>query len=110
MTTQQPLFDKSVVNNSTNNLHREWLAQEPEKVKDENGRLLGYAFGSKNFTKMKCFVNKVKLTNDAIDYWMSFGPKRQENENYEDYKIRIKFQKALLKYREYIYSFSNTIN
>lgn len=60
-------------------------------------------FGSKNFTKMVLFANQFSLNNDDIDYWMGLKPERSQEENYDGYKMRQRFQKALLKYRAYLY-------
>ena len=62
--------------------------------------------GSLNFTKMMMFANEVQLTNDDIDYFMNMRPQRQEDESYEDMKMRGKFSKALLKYRPHLYDYS----
>ncbi len=64
------------------------------------------SIGSFNFLKMMAFANEVKLTNDDIDYFMNMKPQRQEDESYEDMKMRGKFSKALLKYRPQIYDYS----
>jgi hypothetical protein len=48
----------------------------------------------------------VKLNNDMINYYAGIGPARRENESFEDYKNRTKFQKALFKYRAHIYDYS----
>jgi hypothetical protein len=37
---------------------------------------------------------------------MAIKPERQQDELFVDYKDRQKFQKALLKYRPYIYDYS----
>jgi hypothetical protein len=62
--------------------------------------------GSLSFTKMMMFANEVQLTNDDIDYFMNMRPQRQEDESYEDMKMRGKFSKALLKYRSQLYDYS----
>ena len=62
--------------------------------------------GSLAFTKMMLFANEVKLTNDDIDYYMAQRPMRSEDETYEDFKLRSKLSKALLKYRAYLYDYS----
>jgi hypothetical protein len=62
--------------------------------------------GSLGFTKMMMFANEVQLTNDDIDYFMNMRPQRQEDESYEDMKMRGKFSKALLKYRSQLYDYS----
>jgi len=62
--------------------------------------------GSLSFTKMMMFANEVQLTNDDIDYFMNMRPQRQEDESYDDMKVRGKFSKALLKYRPHLYNYS----
>ena len=61
---------------------------------------------SLNFFKTMMFAQEVKLTNDDIDYFMAMRPYRQEDESYEDMKMRSKFSKFLLKYRPYLYDYS----
>jgi hypothetical protein len=63
-------------------------------------------YGSTNFIKMMLFANEVQLTNDNIDYYMNIPPQRQEDESYEDMKVRGRFSKALLKYRSKLYDYS----
>ena len=78
----------------------------PEEIKNletVKGRPL---FGSRNFTKMMLFANEVQLTNDNIDYFMNCSPRRMEDESYGNMKIRTKFAKDLLKYREHLYDYS----
>jgi hypothetical protein len=62
--------------------------------------------GSLNFTRMMMFANEVQLTNDDVDYFMNMKPQRNEDESYEDMKIRGRFSKALLKYRPHLYDYS----
>ena len=62
--------------------------------------------GSLKFTKMMMFANEVKLTNDDIDYFMSFRPTQHEDETPETFRQRSKFAKALLKYRPHLYDYS----
>jgi hypothetical protein len=62
--------------------------------------------GSLKFTKMMMFANEVKLTNDDIDYFMSFRSTRTEDETPEAFRQRSKFTKALLKYRPHLYDYS----
>jgi len=77
----------------------------PEEVKQ--ARKAGIQLiGSLNFTKMMMFANEVQLTNDDIDYFMAMKPQRQEDESYEDMKIRNRFSNALLKYRPHLYDYS----
>lgn len=61
---------------------------------------------SLGFAKMMLFADNVKLTNDDIDYFMAMSPARGEDENYDDYKERMKLSKALLRYRQYLYDYS----
>ena len=87
-------------------LHNQYAGFElPEEVKMMYKQ--GYQpFGPKNRAKMMFFANEVKLNNDMIDYYSGIKSQRRENEPYEDYKNRLKFQKALGKYRPYIYDYS----
>jgi hypothetical protein len=62
--------------------------------------------GSLKFTKIMMFANEVKLTNDDIDYFMSFRVTRIEDETPEQFRQRSKFAKALLKYRPHLYDYS----
>jgi hypothetical protein len=62
--------------------------------------------GSLGFTKMMLFANEVQLTNDNIDYFMSFRPTQHEDETPESFRQRSKFAKALLKYRPHLYDYS----
>jgi len=62
--------------------------------------------GSLKFTKMMMFANEVKLTNDDIDYFMSFKPTQHEDETPETFRQRSKFAKALIKYRPHLYDYS----
>jgi hypothetical protein len=77
----------------------------PAEIKQmyRSGRQL---VGSLNFTKMMLFANDVSLTNDNIDYYMNIPPRRQEDESYDDMKLRTKFANALLKYRAQLYDYS----
>jgi hypothetical protein len=63
-------------------------------------------YGSTNFIKAMLFANEVQLNNDNIDYYMNIPPRRQEDESYEDMKLRNKFANTLLKYRAYLYDYS----
>ena len=63
-------------------------------------------YGAINFIKTMLFANEVQLTNDHIDYYMNVPPRRQEDESYEDMRMRGRFAKALLKYRAYLYDYS----
>lgn len=60
----------------------------------------------KNMLKVMLFAGENNLTNANIDYWMSIKSKRQSDENFVEYKSRQKFQKALIKYRPYLYDYS----
>ena len=85
-------------------LHVAWWETEALALVDING-FRKWLYGSRLFTKMVAFSLNVNLNNQMIDFWMQFGPKRLEQESYESYKIRMKFQKNLLKYREWLYAF-----
>jgi hypothetical protein len=61
---------------------------------------------SKAFVKTMVFAQTAKLTNDDIDYYMSQRPMRSEDETPEYFKMRSKFSKVLLKYRQYLYDYS----
>ena len=63
-------------------------------------------YGSTNFLKAMLFANEVQLNNDNIDYYVNIPPRRQEDESYEDMRLRNKFANALLKYRAYLYDYS----
>lgn len=76
------------------------------KLPDEIKNAVKQLRGSFNFAKAMVFADEVKLTNDDIDYFMAMKPQRQEDESYEDMKLRSKFSKALLKYRPYLYDYS----
>lgn len=88
------------------NLHWTWHETEPAVESDLLGRKT-YALGSKNYTKMIQFAAEVELRNLDVDYWMSIKPQRMEGEPSDDFKVRSRFQQALLKYRPYIYNYSN---
>lgn len=88
-------------------LHRIWNETEPPFEIVHGTIFKRYEFGSKGLTKMICFAAETEIKNIDIDYWMAIRPARIEGETYEDYKIRLKFQKALLKYRSTIYKYSN---
>ena len=64
------------------------------------------AIGSLGFTKMMMFANEIQLTNDNIDYFMSFKATRTEDETPEQFRQRSKFAKALVKYRAHLYDYS----
>ena len=76
------------------------------KLPDEVKTVVNRMRSSVNFAKAMVFANEVKLNNDDIDYFMSMKPQRQEDESYEDMKLRGKFSKVLLKYRPYLYDYS----
>lgn len=74
---------------------------------DINNEIGNKGFGSKNFVKMVLFAVKVQLDNNDINYWMTrLHPSRMENESYPEYKMRIKFQDALIKFRPSLYQYS----
>jgi hypothetical protein len=62
--------------------------------------------GSLGFTKIMMFANENKITNDAIDYYMSLRPMRQEDETPEEFRKRSKFANVLLRYRKYLYDYT----
>lgn len=76
------------------------------KLPDEVKTVVNRMRSSVNFAKAMVFADEVKLNNDDIDYFMSMKPQRQEDESYEDMKLRGKFSKVLLKYRPYLYDYS----
>lgn len=63
----------------------------------------------KNMLKMVLFAGENKLTNQDIDYWMAIKPERQSEEDFSAYKARQKFQSSLVKYRPYLYDYSENI-
>lgn len=87
-------------------LHYTWYHTEPAYEEDLLKRKK-YALGSKNYTKMIQFAAEVQLRNLDVDYWMSIKPERAVGETDEELKVRSLFQKALTKYRPYIYNYSN---
>ncbi len=76
------------------------------KLPDEVKVIIDRMRSSVNFAKAMVFADEVKLNNDDIDYFMAMKPQRQEDESYEDMKLRGKFSKVLLKYRPYLYDYS----
>lgn len=56
--------------------------------------------------KIAMFTDIENVTNDDIDYYMSLKPARREDESYEDYRNRRKFQKVLVKRRTLLYDYS----
>lgn len=68
--------------------------------------LFGYAYGSRKRTKMMEFCQMTKMTNEVIDGYMKIPPRRLDHESVEDFKIRGKFQKDLLRFRSSIYDYS----
>ena len=87
-------------------LHNQYAGFElPEEVQ-QLYKVGHQPFGAKNKAKMLFFANEVKLNNDMIDYYSGIKPARRETESLEDYRNRTKFQKALFKYRAYIYDYS----
>jgi hypothetical protein len=63
----------------------------------------------KNMLKTMLFASENNLINENIDYWMSIKPHRQSDESMLAYKARQKFQSALIKYRPYIYNYSENV-
>lgn len=92
-------------------LPNEWYNTIPALVSDAQIKAKGliYVYGSKNLTKIVTFLKATKILKSDIDYWMNnekFPAKRNDDELYEDYKVRQKFQNALLKYRKEVSAFS----
>jgi len=63
----------------------------------------------KNMLKVMLFAGENNLTNTNIDYWMSIKSERQSDESFAEYKLRKKFQSALVKYRPYLYDYSEHV-
>ena len=76
------------------------------KLPDEVKMIVKQTRSSINFAKIMVFADQVKLNNDDIDYFMAIKPQRQEDESYDDMKLRGKLSKMLLKYRPYLYDYS----
>lgn len=107
---ETPTEDSKVINETmgqsypVEQLPKIWEEIDPSELKIANT----YPFGSRNLSKMILFLRKVKLTKDQVDHWMdfkAFSPKRNENESFPDYKVRMKFQSALLHYKKEIRAF-----
>ena len=64
-----------------------------------------YEYGSRLFTKMINFLEQAKMTREIWNYYTTMSPARLEDESFEDYKVRQKFQKSLIKYRSAVKSF-----
>lgn len=76
----------------------------PEEIK--MAHIQGFRpFGSLNKVKMALFM-KDQNYNEVYDYYLQFKPQREVNEQYEDYKNRMKFQKALHKYKPAFFNYS----
>ncbi len=88
-------------------LHNQFAGFElPSEVEEAYNMGLGEKmFGPKNRAKMMIFATDNKIDNEIIDQYMSIKPERQPTESVEDYKNRSKFQKALLKYRSFLYDY-----
>lgn len=56
--------------------------------------------------KMLAFRDEFKINNTQISEYMALKPARSENESREDYKNRMVFSKQLLKFRPYIFDYS----
>lgn len=85
-------------------LPKSWYKVDPVELKLGNN----YPFGSKNLSKMIMFLKNTKITKDQVDYWLDFNnfpASRNTNEVFEDYKIRMKFQNTLIKYRKEVRAF-----
>jgi hypothetical protein len=59
----------------------------------------------KNKLKALIFARDNNIKNENIDYWMAISPIRQKDELFDEYKERQKFQKALTKYRPFLYQY-----
>jgi hypothetical protein len=68
----------------------------------------GFITMPRNLVKMVLFTKDSQIKNEDVDYWMSFGPARQQDETFIEYKQRQKFQKALTKYRSYLYNYDKS--
>lgn len=85
------------------------------KISDETEELykvgLKSMLGSKEKMKFNQFVGNEMLgkgqLQEVMDFFAGIKPERQEYENYESYKNRLKFQKVLYKNRKYFY-YKNT--
>ena len=58
----------------------------------------------KSSTTIDLFAQENGIDNQIVDEYMALPQNRQEGEEYVNYKNRMKFQKALLKYRPFIYN------
>lgn len=67
-----------------------------------------YEFGTKNFSKMVLFLNAARPSLSELRVYMDMKPARdwENGETYEEYKMRQKFQNALIKYRTFVKSFT----
>lgn len=57
--------------------------------------------------KMGMFADTVGLTNEDVEYYAALKPERGEDESFDDYKNRRKFQKELVRRRTLVYDYSN---
>ena len=88
-------------------LHNKYAGFEiPDEIKQMEKIAKTPVIGSKGMTKMVLFADQEKIDNSIIDHYMKIPPQRQEGETQEEYKNRTRFQKALVKYRSYIYDYS----
>lgn len=90
-------------------LPRIWNEQVPIRVNNLRSNDVLYEYGSKNLTKMVMFLMRVKITKDQIEHWLDsqkYPAARNADELYDDYKLRQKFQAALIKYRKEVKSFA----
>lgn len=86
-----------------------WNEQVPERIPNMQSQGIIYTYGAKNLTKMVMFLKAVKITKQQLDYWLDFEKfpaVRNVDEAYEDYKIRQRFQAALVKYRKEVRAFA----
>lgn len=78
----------------------------PEKLQEAYSR--GFKpLGAKNKAKLFLFLSGIKQSyNDIYNYYLQFKPSRQEGEEYNDYKNRMKFQQILAKYKPLFYNYN----
>lgn len=78
---------------------------DPKVLSEFRKNLNGFR---KDWATLLSFVLEVRLDNNDIDYWMDkLSPKRNENESYNEMKIRTNFQNLLIKYRSKLYDYPN---
>ena len=85
---------------ATGEYHRAWDNTVPKKLPNGN-----YEYVYRLFTKMINFLEQAKMTREIWNHYITMSPARLEDEHFEDYKVRQKFQKSLIKYRSAVKSF-----